>query len=566
MRRSSRINRLGAHLRNDARTRAWLLIAAICTVTFFAGVGTTALWEPDEPRFAEATRQMLARGDYITPWFNDQPRFEKPPLLYWLQLPFFVLLGDTETAARMPSVLAGLAAALAIFAMLRESVSVRAGLLGAAVLATSFRFVLYARQGLTDVPVTAAITVALWAMSRAVTREQGRASAYLAWVCVGAAILLKGPVGLFAPLIWTAWALWSAGRQGFWRTRPIVGPLIAALVALPWYAAMIALHGRRFVDVALGYEIVARYLSADFPGKDRGFFYFWGAWLGDGAPWSLFLIPAVWWGYANRDSLHAGEKRLLQLAVIWFMAVLLLFSLSQYKLPHYILPAYPAMALAIGLFANAAAEGRVRVVFWRTPMYLTSVAMLGCAVLLWLLMSRVFELRGGDPSFVLPVLFGIGAIGIAVVASMRGQARPLASFAALAITLIVIYGLLGTFIASRELRRFQPVPELAAAVRAKVGAGEPLAVAGNYGAPGLVFYTHHPVRQLIGREELVSYLSGEGRRHCVLPEAEFRAVEAQIHRPVTLQAEAGVFSVRMRRLLERDPERAARVLMLVSVE
>jgi 4-amino-4-deoxy-L-arabinose transferase-like glycosyltransferase len=542
------------------------VIAAICAVTFFAGVGTTALWEPDEPRFAEATRQMLVRHDYVTPWFNDQPRFEKPPLLYWLQLPFFVLLGDTETAARMPSILAGLAALLAIFALLRDFVSARAGLLGAAVLGTSFRFVLYARQGLTDVPVTAAITVALWAMSRALTREHGRAAAYAAWVCVGAAILLKGPVGLFAPLIWTVWAFWMGGRQALWRTRPIEGLAISAVIAAPWYVAMVVMHGRRFTDVALGYEIVARYLSADFPGKDRGFFYFWGAWLGDGAPWSLFLVPAFWWGYAARETLLPGEKRLLQYSAVWFLAVLLLFSVSQYKLPHYILPAYPAMAVAIGIFANAAADGRVRNVFWRTPVYLSSVAMIACAVLLWLLMSRVFELRAGDPSFVLPLLFGAGAILIGLLALPFAGTRPLASFAALAATLVVIYGVLGTFIASRELRRFQPVPELAAAVREVVGAAEPLAVAGNYGAPGLVFYTHHPVRQLIGREELVSYLSGEGRRHCVLPEAELRAVEAQIHRPIQVQAEAGVFSVRMRRLLERDPERAARVLMLVTVE
>jgi 4-amino-4-deoxy-L-arabinose transferase-like glycosyltransferase len=542
------------------------VIAAICAVTFLAGVGTTALWEPDEPRFAEATRQMLARHDYITPWFNEQPRFEKPPLLYWLQLPFFVLLGDSETAARMPSVLAGLAAALVVFALLHDFVSPRAGVIGAAVLATSFRFVLYARQGLTDVPVSAALTLALWAMSRALTREHGRAPAYAAWVGVGAAILLKGPVGLFAPLIWSVWALWIGGRRTFWRTRPIAGLAIVVLIAAPWYVAMMVVHGRRFVDIALGYEIVARYLSADFPGKNRGFFYFWGAWLGDGAPWSLFLIPAFWWGYATRETLLPGEKRLLQLSAVWFLTVLLLFSVSQYKLPHYILPAYPAMAVAIGVFANAAADGRVRTVFWRTPFYLSCVAMFAAAVLLWLLMSRVFELRAGDLSFVLPLLFAAGGVVIGVLASPLAGTRPFGSFTALTATLVVIYGVLGTFIAPRELRRFQPVPELAAAVREKVGPQEPLAVAGNYGAPGLVFYTHHPVRQLIGRDELVSFLSGEGRRHCVLPEAELRAVEPQIHRRLRVQAEAGVFSVRMRRLLERDPERAARVLMLVTVE
>ena len=120
--------------------------------------------------------------------------------------------------------------------------------------------------------------------------------------------------------------------------------------------------------------------------------------------------------------------------------------------------------------------------------------------------------------------------------------------------------------APHELRRFQPVPDLAAAIRQRVSNTEPLAVAGNYGAPGLVFYARRRVRQLTGREELISYLSAPGRRHCVLPEADLQAISPQIHRRLVVQAQGGVFSVRMRRLLERDPGRAARVLVLVTAE
>src|SRR5688572_29824018 len=137
---------------SPVRKATWLLVG-VCAVTFFAGLGTTALWEPDEPRFAEATRQMLLRHDYVTPWFNDRPRFEKPILLYWLQLPFFAVLGDSETAARMPAALAGLIAVLATFGIGRELISVRAGVHAGVALATTLRFVLYFRQGLTDVPV-----------------------------------------------------------------------------------------------------------------------------------------------------------------------------------------------------------------------------------------------------------------------------------------------------------------------------------------------------------------------------------------------------------------------------
>lgn len=543
-----------------------LLLVAICAITFFAGLGTTALWEPDEPRFAEATRQMLERGDYLTPWFNDRPRFEKPVLLYWLQLPFFAALGATETAARLPSAIAALLAVLASYAIARELVSPRAGLLAAITLATTFRFVLYARQGLTDVPVAAAVTLALWAMTRALNGKGGSAWTSTAWLFAGIGILLKGPVGLLAPIIWSVWGYLDGGIAGLRRTRPLSGLAIAAAVSAPWFAAMVVMHGRAFVDVALGYEVVARYLSPDFPGRDRGFFYYWGVWLGDGAPWSLFVIPAIWWALRARRTLPAGERRLLQLAGIWFATVLLVFSVSQYKLPHYILPAYPAMALIVGLFANAAIEGRVRPVLWRVPALASAVALAACGALLWLLLDRAFELPPLDGSYVLPVLFGTGAVLVAWLASPLAGSRPLPTFAALAITLALAYGTLCLYVAPHELRRFQPVPDLAAAIRRHVSNTEPLAVAGNYGAPGLVFYARRRVRQLTGREELISYLSAPGRRHCVLPEADLQAISPQIHRRLVVQAQGGVFSVRMRRLLERDPGRAARVLVLVTAE
>jgi len=551
---------------NNERRLAWLLIVGTCAITFGAGIGSTALWEPDEPRFAEATRQMLLRRDILTPWFNEAPRFEKPILLYWLQLPFFATLGATETAARAPSVLAGLAAVLAVFGLGRELASRRAGVLAAVVLATTFRFVLYARQGLTDVPVTAAVTLALWAMSRAVTGQAGAIAARSAWALAGAAILLKGPVGFLAPLIWTLWAVLAGGRDALRRTRPFGGMLIAALLAGPWYGAMLIRHGQGFVDVALGYEIMARYLSPEFPGRDRGFSYFWGVWLGDGAPWSLFLAPALWWAYAYGGRMVAGERQAMQLAGIWFVTVLLVFSISQYKLPHYILPAYPAMALAVGIFGNAAAEFRVPTLLWRVPAYLSALALAACAALLWPLLTRVFGLAPPDPAFLLPAVVAGAALLIAWVASPTVGKDPLPTFGVLVATLVVTFGLLGSFVAPRELRRMQPVPALAAAARRVVAPDEPFAVAGNYGAPGLVFYSRHPVRQLTDRTDLIAFLSASGRRHCVMPESELRAVTPLLDRRLYVQAQASVFSVRMKRLLENEPERAARVLVLVTAE
>ena len=389
--------------------------------------------------------------------------------------------------------------------------------------------------------------------------------AYLAWVFVAAAILLKGPVALFAPIVWSLWTVRAGGWRALARTRPIAGVAIVAVLALPWFAVMYGLHGRAFLDVALGYEVVARYLAEDFPGRDRGFLYFWGVWFGDGLPWSLFLLPAFMWTYEWRTRLSDAEASAMRLAGIWFLAVLFLFSLSSYKLPHYILPAYPAMALAIGIFFNAAAEKRVPMILWRVPAALSAVALAASAVLLWLLLSRAFELTLPDPSFLLPLAIGAGSLVVVVLVFARGN-RSLTTFAALAATMTVCYGMLATFVASRELRRFQPIPTLAAAARQVVQPSEPLAVAGNYGAPGLVFYARRPVQQLTDQAALVKFLSEPGRRHCVLPEAELEQVRPQLTRPVRIQAEAGVFSVRMKRLLEREPQRASRVLLLITLE
>lgn len=545
-----------------------LLLTIVCGATFFAGLGSTALWEPDEPRFAEATRQMFMRNDFVTPWFNERPRFEKPVLLYWLQVPFFAALGATEAAARAPAAIGGLLTVLAIFSLGRELVSIRAGLLAGLFLATTFRFVLYARQGLTDVPVVAAVTCGLWAMSRAISSPVGASprAARIAWACAGAGVLLKGPVGLLAPIVWSLWAAAIGGRPALMRTRPLGGIVILAAITAPWYVAMLYLHGRAFVDVALGYEVVARYLSTDFPGRDRGILYYWGVWLGDGLPWSLFLPAAAWWAYSRREALRVDESRGMQLAGIWFLTVLAVFSASQYKLPHYILPAYPAMALAIGAFADAAIDGRVSRSAWQAPALLAAVALAACAVLMWLLMSRVFELALTDASFLLPVLLAAGSIVVGVTAWPIGRARPASTFSLLAAVMAICYGFLALFVAPRELRRFQPIPELAAAARRSVPLSEPLAVAGNYGAPGLVFYARHPVLQLTDRAALVTFLSGEGRRHCVLPESELLEVRPLVRRRLRVHAQAGVFSVRLRRLLEREPQRAGRVLMLVTAE
>jgi 4-amino-4-deoxy-L-arabinose transferase-like glycosyltransferase len=338
------------------------------------------------------------------------------------------------------------------------------------------------------------------------------------------------------------------------------------MIALPWYAVMVALHGHAFTDVALGSEVVARYLSEDFGGPRRGLLYYWYVWIGDAMPWSLFLVPAFWWAYARRDQVRSGEALAMTLAAIWFVIVLAVFTGSRYKLPHYIMPAFPAMAIAVGIFVNAAVEGRVTRIFWRPPALLTAIVLAVGAVLVWLLVSRVFERQPPDPMFLLPLFLAAAALIVVVLGTSSDGARREKSFVTFVGLLAVCYAFLATYIAPRELTRFQLVPPLASAARRVVAASEPLAVAGGYRGQGLVFYARHAVEELPNQEAVVSFLSGEGRRHCVLPATDLDQVRPLIHRPLRVQAEARVFSVRMKRLFEREPERAVRTMVLVTVE
>jgi 4-amino-4-deoxy-L-arabinose transferase-like glycosyltransferase len=509
---------------------------------------------------------MFERGDFLTPWFNDRPRFEKPILLYWLQAPFVGLLGPTEAAFRIPSAIAGLLTLLVVYRLTRDLVSPEAGLFAALTLATTFRFILYARQSLTDVPVTFFVTLAVWLFLRAHDAPEGksRRDALLAWAATGLAALTKGPVAVLAPAIWIAFAAIYHRQTFLPRLHLFAGVLVSAAIALPWHLYMIALHGRTFVDVALGYEVVARYLSEDFPGRDRGILYFVGVWFGDAAPWSLFFVSGVIWLYVRWRVLEPAIQRVSVLALIWFAIVLALFSVSEYKLPHYIMPAYPPTAVLTGIFLDAVVRSdRVRRVLWMAPALLSALLLLVGALLLGLLLLRAFELELFDVSFLLPLAMAAGGVMVAITA-MRGRTRTCVWI--LLTTLVTAYAFMVIVIAPRELRRFQPIPGLAASVRSIAQRGDALAVAGNYGAPGLVFYSRRPVRQLVDRADLIAYLSEPGRRHCILPRTDFEAVAADLPRRYRIVDEGAVFSVRMRRLIESDPERAGRTLVLVTSE
>jgi 4-amino-4-deoxy-L-arabinose transferase-like glycosyltransferase len=499
-------------------SRALLGLTLVGVATLMIGLGRPYLWEPDEPRFAEATRQMLLRGDYLTPWFNGRPRFEKPILFYWLQLPFFAGLGPTELAARLPAALAGIGCVWVTCSIGVRMLGARAGWIGGMALATLFRFVTYGRQGLTDVPALLFELLAIRGFLAARDDEAPRGAWITAWIAVGLAAATKGPVAIVPLAIWIAFVTVSRDWNGLRRMRVLPGALVALALAAPWYLYMFWLHGHAFANVSMGSEVVQRVTAPT--GAQRGAFYYFSVWPADMLPWTLLFVLALVYAALAWRRFDARTRRGVLLPVLWFVVVVGIFSASGGKVPHYVLPAYPAACLLVGFLADRAlGDPLARRLWWG------GATCTGIALLVGGISSAIFVWRAGGADHVVDsaVLAAVLIGGPALALAMAWRRGPVAGTVTIAATLAVALAFAAAFVVPR-LRGLQPLPPLGRAIAAVAAPDDRVGHSGSYGAPGLVFYSRHRVDALSGPGEIASYLQAPGRAFCVVPEDAVPAV------------------------------------------
>ncbi|HEX8087877.1 MAG TPA: glycosyltransferase family 39 protein [Blastocatellia bacterium] len=330
-------------------TYSFLAVLALASVTFFFGLGLLALVGPDEPRYAEVAREMFAGGDYISPRLCGCLWFEKPVLLYWMSAASYHLFGVSEFAARVPSAAAATATLIFLYCVLRRFASYGLALSAGTVLATSGIFIAYARVAIPDMALTATMSVALLS-GYASGLSAGRARwGYwlLTFAATGLAMLAKGLVGI--ALVLTILVIYFAviGRlkaihRGEWAAAVATFIVVASV----WYAPVIAKHGRQFIEEFFVRHHFERYMANTF-GHPQPFYFFFVVAVAGAAPWTFFLLPAM----ARLRTLaphDGGRDALLAFSWIWAAAPILFFSFSGSKLPGYILPAFPALAIIIG--------------------------------------------------------------------------------------------------------------------------------------------------------------------------------------------------------------------------
>jgi len=495
-----------------------LFLAGVCLFALFAGIGRVSMWEPDEARFAEATRQMLARGDVLTPWFNDRPRFEKPVGLYWLQLPFFAVLGSSELAARLPVALAGAGCVLFTYLIGRRLFGGQAAWIAALALVTCFRIITHARQGLTDIPALLFQMIAMHGFLRAY-QDVSPGRAWMAgWGAIGLAALSKGPVAAIPLVVWAVYLTAMRDWSGLRRLRIVPGVLVAAAIAAPWYVYMVAVHGQAFVDVALVSEVVSR--AGGDVGPRRGLLYYFDVWPADLLPWTPFFLLALGYFALARARLNAGERRAALFPAVWFLVVVGTFSLSRSKLPHYILPAYPAAALLVGLFIDRARTDAAARRLWWAGAGLVVTVLLAASVLTWALLRRTAGTAMALPVFALPLLLMGGGVITVLLGRRRG---PVAGSAAIAGTLASAVAYASMFVIP-HLQGLEPIPPLGRSIAAIAERGDRVGQYGTFVSGGLVFYSGHRVDMLVTYDDVARFLSAPGRAFCVLPRRDVTAL------------------------------------------
>ena len=348
---------------------AWpALLAAAVWLGLFHDLGAIPLFDVDEGAFGEATREMLARGDYVSTWLNGQPRFDKPILIYWLQAASVRLLGLGEFALRLPSALAATAWVAAIYAFVRRVHDDGTARAAAFIAATSAGVVVIGRGAIADALLNLFLALALFDVYRELVdpRPRWRRRAFF-WIALG--VLTKGPVALLVPGAAGALAFGLQGRMSAWwrAARDPVGWLILLAVAGPWYALEYAARGDAFLAGFFMRHNVERFL-VPLQGHAGGPLFYLPALLLLVLPYTGLLLATL-----------PGVRRLRAtpldtLLWCWFLFVLGFFTLAGTKLPHYLL--YGATPLFILMAHRRHALRSRAAALWPALLLLAAVASL----------------------------------------------------------------------------------------------------------------------------------------------------------------------------------------------
>ena len=344
-----------------------------CIIFHMVGTWSLPLVDRDEPRFAEASREMVERGDYVVPYFNNQLRLDKPPLAYWAQVASFQIFGQNDFAARFPSAVAAALVAMSILAWGSRIGGNHVGWWAAIIFMLSLQTFVHAKAAVADMWLVLFVTLAHWAgyellfenserqtsnAQRSTSNSKYRPWWFLFYLALAGGFLAKGPIA-WTPLLTLAAMKLFVGdvelAKRFKFARGIL--LMLAIVALWGVPALIQTHGE-FFRIGIGRHVVGRSFGAmeGHGANSLGIYllllpFYFVTIFASFFPWSIKLpsLANKLWRERDKSRLRSDsygvrvDIYLLTAAGIIFV----IFSLIKTKLPHYTLPAFPLLSLLL---------------------------------------------------------------------------------------------------------------------------------------------------------------------------------------------------------------------------
>jgi 4-amino-4-deoxy-L-arabinose transferase-like glycosyltransferase len=473
------------------RLQQALLVAVVAAVVMFTNLGGPRLWDRDEPRNAGCAVEMLERGDPIVPTFNAKLRTHKPVLLYWCIMAAYQVLGVSEFSARLPSALCAVGSTLCTWFIGRRLFGPQAGVWAAIALATSLMFVVAGRAATPDAllifctTLATAIYVGGTFRARFDNAPSGTPPQLVTpghffpqhWLTVvamyavmGLAVLAKGPVGLVLPTAvigmfllimrlpgiepmshWTLGGmLWRMLRpfdpihffQTCWYMRPFTAIFAAAAVALPWYWAVGLATNGAFLEGFIWEHNVGR-ATTSMEGHSGGLLWFYPVAILLGFfPWSCFALPLAMDAGVQARRRDGGSAGYV-FAICWVAVYVGLFSIARTKLPSYVTPCYPALALLAGSYVDRWSRDGASIARWWLPLSFGTLAIVGVgfATAIPLVAKRFLPGEEWLGLFGLtPLAGGVACIGLAAVRNYRAAAVTFSASAMAFVTMLFAIG------------------------------------------------------------------------------------------------------------------------------
>jgi 4-amino-4-deoxy-L-arabinose transferase-like glycosyltransferase len=524
----------------QSRLTQYALLTLIWALLCLPNLGTPSLWEVDESHNSGAALEMYESGNWVVPTFNYELRDDKPPLLYWLQMACFTLVGVNELGARLPSALAALLAILATCELGRRLFTATVGLLAGIILASSVSFAVAAHFANPDALLTLFTLLPLALFWHDYT-SPGPFRYLGSGIVTGLAVLAKGPIGLVLPLaVICLFLLWQRRLRWLLGPRQLLAWVAFIVTAAPWYVWVAVETKGVWIKGFWNKHNVGRALEAMENHGGPWYLYLLFLLVGFGL-WSIFLGLTVWHSFRKPPEPTPQPWPLrhipapVRFLLCWIGFVLGFFSLAATKLPNYILPLYPALAILTAHMLAEWLRERFVVPRWAMPSGVVLLGVVGIALAIGIAgVGGIGEMSMMHGRF-LPQLAPLAVVGVipllgALAAGWllrRGQRQGFVfAFTTTSVVLLAVLGgwaapVVSELRAPRSLVQALPADHTRREVRIAVY---------DYYQPSVVFYCQRKIERFpIGQEvEVREFLRGTLPSYLFVTESKWEAMKARL--------------------------------------